>query len=45
MPRRAPMSAIDTAWLRMERPANPMMVVAVMAFDTKLAFERFRTVI
>jgi diacylglycerol O-acyltransferase / wax synthase len=45
MPRRESMSAIDTAWLRMDRPANPMMIVAVMAFDRRLAFARFQAVI
>ena len=39
------MSAIDTAWLRMDRPANPMMIVAVMALDRKLAFDRFQALI
>lgn len=39
------MSAIDTAWLRMDRPANPMMIVAVMAFDRRLAFDRFQALI
>ena len=32
---REPMSSIDTAWLRMERPANLMMVSAVLTFETK----------
>lgn len=28
-----PMSGVDTAWLRMESPANPMMIGAVLVFD------------
>jgi diacylglycerol O-acyltransferase / wax synthase len=39
------MSAIDTAWLRMDWPANPMMIVGVMAFDRKVRFDRFQTLI
>ena len=45
MPRREPMSAIDTAWLRMDRPANPMMIVAVMSLGRRLAFDRFQALI
>lgn len=45
MSRRQPMSSIDTAWLRMDRATNPMMIVAVMTFATPLTFERFREVI
>jgi len=26
------MSAVDTAWLRMDRPTNLMMIVGVMVF-------------
>ena len=44
MSKREPMSSIDTAWLRMERPTNPMMIVAVMTLETKLPVERFREV-
>lgn len=32
MPRRERMSAVDTAWLRMDRPTNLMMIVGVMVF-------------
>jgi len=39
------MSAIDTAWLRMDRPANPMTIVAVMAFDRRVRFDRFQRLI
>ncbi|MCC6534534.1 MAG: wax ester/triacylglycerol synthase family O-acyltransferase [Burkholderiales bacterium] len=31
------MSNVDHAWLRMERPTNPMMVVVVIALERKLA--------
>jgi diacylglycerol O-acyltransferase / wax synthase len=30
---REPMSRVDTAWLRMERPTNLMMITGVMVFD------------
>jgi WS/DGAT/MGAT family acyltransferase len=39
------MSAIDTAWLRMDRPANPMVVVGVMTFNRKLGFEAFQELV
>jgi len=39
------MSAIDTAWLRMDRPANPMMVAGIIALDRKISFEHFQTLI
>lgn len=29
-PKREPMSRVDTAWLRMERPTNPMMITGVL---------------
>jgi WS/DGAT/MGAT family acyltransferase len=45
MSKREPMSSIDTAWLRMERSTNPMMIVAVMKLETRLPVERFREVI
>jgi WS/DGAT/MGAT family acyltransferase len=32
----ARMSGADTAWLRMERPTNPMMITAVLVFRTRL---------
>ena len=31
------MSAVDTTWLRMERPANPMMIVAVWILEGPVA--------
>ena len=30
------MSRVDTAWLRMERPTNLMMITGVMMFDEPL---------
>ena len=30
------MSGADTAWLRMERPTNPMVITAVLIFKTRL---------
>ena len=38
-------SGIDTAWLRMERPTNLMMITGVMIFSERLAFERLRQVV
>ncbi|HKX98374.1 MAG TPA: wax ester/triacylglycerol synthase family O-acyltransferase [Steroidobacteraceae bacterium] len=36
------MSAVDAAWLRMDRPTNLMMIVGVVVFDTRVDFRRFR---
>jgi len=38
-------SGIDTAWLRMERPTNLMMITGVMIFAERLDYERLREVI
>ncbi len=40
-PREA-MSKVDTAWLRMERPTNLMMITGVMMFEQKLDVGRFK---
>ena len=40
--RRERMSTVDTAWLRMDSPANLMMIVSVLMFDQPLDRERFR---
>ena len=45
MPRRERMSAVDTAWLRMDRPTNLMMIVGVMVFDRRMNFERLRNTV
>jgi WS/DGAT/MGAT family acyltransferase len=42
---REALSGIDTAWLRMERPANRMVIVVVMAFAAALSLKRFRRTI
>ena len=34
------MSAVDTTWLRMERPANPMMIVGVWILDGPVAVDK-----
>lgn len=39
------MSAVDTAWLRMDRPSNLMQIVGVMIFDGILDETRLRTAI
>ncbi|MBX3703856.1 MAG: wax ester/triacylglycerol synthase family O-acyltransferase [Steroidobacteraceae bacterium] len=39
------MSAVDAAWLRMDRPTNLMMIVGVVVFDEQLDFARFRATI
>jgi diacylglycerol O-acyltransferase / wax synthase len=31
------MSSVDTTWLRMDRPANPMMIVAVWVLEGPVA--------
>jgi diacylglycerol O-acyltransferase len=43
--RRTPMSRVDTAWLRMERPTNLMMITGVMMFDTPLDIRTLRKVV
>ena len=45
MPKRERISSVDTAWLRMDRPTNLMMIVGVMIFDTPLDFERLKRTI
>jgi len=39
---REPMSKVDTAWLRMERSTNLMMISGVMMFETQLDIGRFK---
>jgi diacylglycerol O-acyltransferase len=39
------MSAVDCAWLRMDRPTNLMMIVGVVVFATRVDFRRFRKTI
>ena len=42
MLRREKMAAVDTAWLRMDRPTNLMMIVGVMVFKQRIDFQRLR---
>lgn len=44
-PRRESMSRVDTAWLRMERPTNPMMITGVLMFDEPISLEKLRKVV
>jgi diacylglycerol O-acyltransferase len=43
--KRENISAVDTAWLRMDRPANLMMICGVLTFERRLSLERLRAVI
>ena len=45
MPEREQMSGVDTAWLRMGRPGNPMMIAGVMVFADPLDIGRVRETI
>ncbi len=45
MPKREKISAIDTAWLRMDRPSNLMMICGVLTFRTPIRMARLRAVI
>ncbi|NZA27567.1 wax ester/triacylglycerol synthase family O-acyltransferase [Luteimonas sp. SJ-92] len=44
-PRREPMSRVDTAWLRMEKPSNPMMITGVLMLDEPLALDDLRRLV
>ena len=44
-PRREPMSRVDTAWLRMERPTNPMMITGVLMFAEPMTRAQLKKVI
>jgi len=39
---RKPLSAVDTAWLRMEDPTNLMMITGVMVFGAPMDYERLK---
>ena len=43
--KREKMSAVDTAWLRMDRPHNLMMISGVLLFRERIALARLRKVI
>jgi diacylglycerol O-acyltransferase len=42
MTKREKMSPIDTAWLRMDRPSNLMMIVGILGFKEPINFERLK---
>ena len=42
---REPMSRVDTAWLRMERPTNPMMITGVLMFAEPMSLVQLKRVI
>ena len=42
---RLKISAVDTAWLRMDRPQNLMMITGVLLFGERIALPRLRKVI
>ncbi len=42
MSKRERVSPVDTAWLRMDRPTNLMMIVGVMMFDGAMDYDRLR---
>ncbi len=44
-PKREPMSRVDTAWLRMERPTNPMMITGVLMFAEPMSLAQLKRVI
>ncbi|WP_149193548.1 WS/DGAT/MGAT family O-acyltransferase [Luteimonas suaedae] len=44
-PRSEPMSRVDTAWLRMEKPTNPMMITGVLMFAEPMSLERLRDLV
>lgn len=43
--RREAMSKVDTAWLRMERPSNPMMITGVLMFSERMDIQRLRRLV
>ncbi len=43
--KRQRISAVDTAWLRMDRPGNLMMICGVLIFSEKIGLARLREVI
>ena len=45
VPRREKISAVDTAWLRMDRPSNLMMICGVLLFSERVRYARLVEVI
>lgn len=43
--RKEAMSRVDTAWLRMERPTNPMMITGVLMFAEPMSLDKLRSVV
>jgi diacylglycerol O-acyltransferase / wax synthase len=43
--RREPMSRVDTAWLRMERATNPMMITGVLMFAEPMSLKALKQVV
>lgn len=43
--RREAMSRVDTAWLRMERPTNPMMITGVLMFAEPMSVDALKRVV
>jgi WS/DGAT/MGAT family acyltransferase len=43
--RREPLTAVDTAWLRMDRPENLMMICGVLIFRERLSTAKLRKVL
>jgi WS/DGAT/MGAT family acyltransferase len=43
--KREAMAKVDTAWLRMEQPTNPMMITGVLMFAEPMAIDALRQVI
>lgn len=44
-PKREPMRRVDTAWLRMERATNLMMITSVMMFEEQMDLDRLKRLI
>ena len=45
MTHREPLSLVDHAWLRMERPTNPMMITSLIELDQRLTVDALTDVI
>jgi diacylglycerol O-acyltransferase len=43
--RREPMTRVDTAWLRMERATNLMMITSVMMFEESMTLEQLKRLV
>jgi diacylglycerol O-acyltransferase len=43
--KREPMSRVDTAWLRMERATNLMMITSVMMFEEPMSLEQLKRIV